>query len=59
MKTIQHKSTGAIIRVDEVAPKTIYGTVTDNPKNHRMVRIGDKIKTSPNAIGVTYEIIEA
>lgn len=41
-----------------ISPKIVAGKITKNPNNTPGIRIGDKTKTSPNAIGVLYDIIQ-
>ena len=55
---IKHKSTGAIVEITYDNGIKIRGEVIENPKNHRMVTIGDKVNLTHAHIPSRYEIIK-
>lgn len=56
---IKHKRTGVIFIVDKIDGNTIEGIITDvGSATEKYIKIGNRNKTSKNAIGVTYEIIK-
>lgn len=53
---IKHRLTGAILKVTKIGKPTLYTYVVDCG-NSTFVHLNDKVKTSVNAIGITYDVI--
>lgn len=54
---VQHNSTGIVLEVVKQTAKTVYMVVVANSANINGLKVGDKQKTNPSAIGVTYTVL--
>lgn len=54
---IKHRTTGAILKVIKIGKPTLFTYIVDLGTLGLSAKVGDKNKTSVNAIGVTYDII--